>query len=349
MKKMAIIGFGAMGEWHFKNVSEKLPEIKIVGAFDINKESKNNIIKVGLKSYTNPQELYNDKEIEIVLIATPNDLHMPYSSECIKAGKNVICEKPVALNANELEKTIKLSQKMDVVFTVHQNRRWDADFLTIKKILEERILTEPFIIESRVQGSRRIMFGWRGNKKHGGGMVLDWGAHLVDQILLLLPWKVVSVSAHLHKKSSDEVEDNFTVLLRFENNLSVLLNVAMHCFITQPRWHMCCAEGTAIINDWNLNGKIIKLKNNDEDIGWGEEILAAGPTRCMAPRPEITIQTLPLPVVNTNWMEFYRNYLDVLNKKAELIVRPEQSLRVMKVIDAIFESENKSTWIKCNI
>ena len=68
--------------------------------------------------------------------------------------------------------------------TVHQNRRWDEDFWTVKKILEEGKLGEVFRIESRVHGSRGIPGDWRQEKEHGGGMVLDWGVHLLDQAML---------------------------------------------------------------------------------------------------------------------------------------------------------------------
>jgi predicted dehydrogenase len=104
----------------------------------------------------------------------------------MEAGKNVICEKPVSLNSEELEEMIACSKRTGKLFTVHQNRRWDADFLVMRDLYESKELGEVFCIESRVHGSRGIPGDWRGMKKHGGGMIFDWGVHLIDQMLCIV-------------------------------------------------------------------------------------------------------------------------------------------------------------------
>lgn len=347
---MAIIGMGGMAGWHYKNVTEKIPGITITGAYDIRDEAKAAIDKLGLKNYADAEALYADKSVDLVLVATPNDVHKSYSIACLEAGKHVICEKPVTLNAAELEAVIATSQKCGKLFTVHQNRRWDTDYLTIRKILSDGLLHKPYMIESRVQGSRQGMFGWRGFKQNGGGMVLDWGIHLLDQMLDLVPEKVVSVNAHLHYIGTKEVDDNFTAMLRFEGGLSALVNISMNCFILQPRWHMSCEDGTALIENWDLDGKIVKLAD-PTTLDWTEEIVytAAGPTRSMLPRPKSTTAELELPIVKGDWTEYYRNVVDTINGKAELIVTPAQALRVMQVVDAVFESERTGRSVVCNI
>ena len=114
------------------------------------------------------------------------------------AGKNVISEKPVALSQEELEEMIAASKKYGKLFTVHQNRRWDPDFKCVQKILADNELGKVFRIESRVQGSRGIPGDWRNQKAHGGGMVLDWGIHLLDQALRIGEGrKLISVYAEL--------------------------------------------------------------------------------------------------------------------------------------------------------
>lgn len=347
---MAIIGMGGMAGWHYKNVTEHVPGVTVTGAYDIREEAKDHIVKLGLKSYSNPEALYDDKNVDLVLIATPNDVHKPYAISCLTAGKHVISEKPVTLNAEELTEIIAVAEKTGKLFTVHQNRRWDSDYLTIRKILADGILHNPYTIESRVQGSRQGMFGWRAHKINGGGMVLDWGIHLLDQMLDLIPEKVISVHAHLHYIGTKEVDDNFTAMLRFANGLSALVNISMNCFILQPRWHMSCEDGTAIIDNWELDGKIVKLADPTA-LDWSEDIVytAAGPTRSMLPRPKNTTAELPLPIVRGDWTEYYRNVVDTINGKAEPIVTTTQTLRVMKVVDAIFESERTGASIVCNI
>ncbi len=348
---LALIGYGGMGGWHHTRIRERLPEINVKGAYDIRPEIQEKIRENGLYAYATAQELLEDPSIDIVTIAVPNDFHKDYSIACLRAGKNVVCEKPVTLNAAELEEIIEVSKETGKVFTVHHNRRWDKDYRIAKKILEDGTIGAPYFIESRVQGSRRSLHGWRGHKENGGGMLLDWGVHLLDQLLDMIPSKVTSVSAHLASVFTEEVDDNVKLFLRFENGVSALLEFSTNCFINHPRWHVTCKEGTATVEKWECGGKIVKLAENAAEMTWADDIVytVAGPTRTMAPRPAHTTEVLELPDVNPEWSEYYRNVLAALEGKEELIVKPEQCLRVMKLIDIIFEADKNGGNASCCI
>ena len=348
--KLAIVGFGGMGTWHYENVSKRVDEVEVKGVYDVRQEPMDTAASLGLKTYESLDAVLNDPEIDIVTIATPNNFHKDIAIKAMRAGKNVISEKPVTIVSSELEEIMAVAKETGKLFSVHQNRRWDKDYLIIKKILSDKTIGEPYYIESRVQGSRGPLHGWRGYKVNGGGMVLDWGIHLLDQMLDMIDSKVVDIDAHLFSIHTPEVDDNFKTMIKFENGVSYLVEVATNCFINQPRWHVCCKEGTAVVENWDCDGKIIKLANNDE-LAWEDVIVytSAGPTRTMAPRPEETTEQLELPEVEADWTNFYRNIAAVLDGKAELIVKPEQCLRVMKVVDAIFESHEKGHSISVNI
>lgn len=350
MYKLAIIGYGGMGCWHHKNIQEKIPQIHVKGAYDIRPELEEKARENGIHFYKSPEEIWKDPEVDIVTIATPNNFHKDLVIQSLRLGKHVICEKPVALNTAELQEMVQTASDTGNLFSVHQNRRWDKDFMTIKSILERNLIGEPYYIESRVQGSRRSLHGWRGYKVNGGGMVYDWGVHLVDQILSMTNSPLVNVQAHLFQIFSEEVDDNFKVLLRFENGLSALLEIATNCFINQPRWHISCKEGTAVIEDWDCNGKIVKL-SEDAKMEWDNDIIytSAGPTRTMAPRPAYTTTEIPLPEVEADWSNYYKNIVEVIEGTAELIVNPHQILRTMRAIDAVFLSDRECTAVSCRI
>jgi len=346
----AIIGYGGMGDWHYRNVTDRIPDIDVKGIYDIREEAKEKAKDNGLYIYETLDELLMDKDIDLVTIAVPNNFHKELSIACLKHGKNVICEKPVTLNVAELVEIMEVVKETGKLFSIHQNRRWDEDYNIVKKILEDGTIGEPYMIESRVIGSGRALHGWRGYSINGGGMVYDWGVHLFDQLLDLIKSPVVSVSAHLFSAFSKEVDDNFKVLMRFENGVSALVEVSTNCFIQQPRWHVSCKDGTAVIDNWECEGKIVKLASN-EVLKWENDIVytAAGPTRTMAPRPDYTTKQLKLPVVVTNWTDYYNNIVDVLDNGAELIVKPEQALRVMKLIELIFASATLEKPLECRI
>ena len=350
MHTWALIGFGGMGGWHYSNIKARLPELKTKGAYDIRPEALKSAEEKGLYPYSSLDELLADKEVDLVTIATPNNFHKDLAIACLNAGKNVICEKPVTLNSAELEEIIAASEMNGKLFSIHQNRRWDRDYCIIKEIVASGVIGKPYFIESRVQGSRGSMHGWRNHKVNGGGMLLDWGVHLIDQMMNLIDSPVVSVNAHLLKLFGSDVDDNIKLMLRFENGVSALLEMSTNCFINQPRWHMSCTDGTAIIEDWSCKGKMVKL-NTDAEMAWDDEIVytEAGPTRTMAPRPKTSLTELPLPGVTSDWSDYYKNILAVLDGEAELIVKPAQALRVMKVIDLLFLSEEEGHGLACRI
>ena len=349
--KLAVIGYGGMGSWHCQNVSEKIPQICVYGAWDIRPEALDKAREKGLYTYSSLDELLEDREVELVTIAVPNNFHKELAIACLRAGKNVVCEKPVAMNAGELEETVPVAQETGELCSVHQNRRWDKDYRIVRKIIEDGKLGTPYFIESRVQGSRGAMYGWRGYKVNGGGMVLDWGVHLLDQMMDMIHSPVVSVDAHLQTVFSEEVDDNIKLFLRFENGVSALLEMSTNCFVNLPRWHVSCTGGTAVVEDWSCKGKTVQLREDAGQMAWDDDIVytEAGPTRTMAPRPAYTTKEEALPEVETDWADYYKNIVDVIDNGAELIVKPEQCLRVMKVIDLIFESEKLGHGLACHI
>lgn len=349
--QLALLGYGGMARWHHRNIQERVAGLKVVAAWDIQPEELAKARENGLRAYASLQELLDDPATDIVTIATPNDVHKDLSIACLRAGKHVICEKPVTLNAAELEEIIAVQQETGKLFSIHQNRRWDKDFLIVKRAIADGLIGSPYFIESRVQGSRaESFFGWRAHKQNGGGMVLDWGVHLIDQALQLIDEPVVAVDAHLRMLFGDEVDDNIKITLRFLSGVSYMLEMSTNCFIPQPRWHVSGTKGTLVVEDWACNGRIVKLKP-DSAMQWADDIVytEAGPTRTMAPRPKITTLEEPLPRVDANWTEYYENILAVLDEGADLIVKPQQALRVMQVIDTVFAANDAGHGLPCRI
>lgn len=341
---LAVIGYGGMGSWHCQNVAEKIPQVQVKGIWDIREEAREKAKEKGLYAYSSLEELLQDGEVDLVTIAVPNNFHKELAITCLQAGKNVVCEKPVTLNAGELEEIMAISKETGKLFSVHQNRRWDKDYRIIRKIIEDGKLGTPYFIESRVQGSRGAMYGWRGYKVNGGGMVLD-------QIMDMIHSPVVSVDAHLQSVFSEEVDDNIKLLIRFENGVSAMLEMSTNCFVNLPRWHVSCTGGTAVVEDWSCKGKSVQLREDAAQMAWDDDIVytEAGPTRTMAPRPAYTTKEEALPEVETDWSDYYKNLVDVIDNGAELMVKPEQCLRVMKVIDLIFEAEKQGHGLACRI
>ena len=345
--KWALIGYGGMGRWHVEKL-RTLPEFEIAGVYDILPERREAAVKDGLTAYDSLESLLADASVELVTIATPNDLHRPIAIQAMAAGKHVISEKPVTLSSRDLQAMIDASRKYGRIFSVHQNRRWDEDFLIIKQIYEQNSLGRVFNIESRVHGSRGVPGDWRNTWLQGGGMILDWGVHMLDQLLMLVDEPVVSTFCTVSHVTNDEVDDGFKAIITFGSGLTAQVEVGTSNFINLPRWYMQGENGTAVIHDWALSGEIVKVSD------WEKRdavpvVTAAGLTKTMAPRTEETIQRYPLPKVTSDVRDYYRNIARAIRGEEKQLVTHAQMMRVMRLMEACFKSAGENAVVHTRI
>ena len=336
-KNLVVIGYGGMGTWHTQHAL-KSDVVELAGIYDIKEEKCALARERGIFAYDSLDAVLNDPKVDLVTVAIPNDSHKEVVIKALEAGKNVICEKPVAMNLAELDEMIAAAEKSGKVFSVHQNRRFDVDFLAMKHLKETGELGEFINIESRIHGSRGIPSDWRGEKEHGGGMVLDWGVHLIDQILQIFDEKIEKIYCTFDHITNKEVDDGFKLNIYFEGGKSALIEVGTYNFISMPRFYLRAQKGSAMITDWRENCKVAKCKH------WHEsEVIpvqtAAGLTKTMAPRDSITMDEYELEKPASDVHDYYRNFCAAIDGKATQLVTHPQMRRVMKVMEACFESD----------
>ncbi len=343
----AIIGYGGMGSWHARKI-KGLNGGRVVGIYDIDPNRCKAAEKDGFHAYSSREELLADPAIDLVTIATPNDVHKEIAVAAMAAGKNVISEKPVAMNSGELEEMIAASKQYNKMFTVHQNRRWDEDYLTAKYMLDENTLGPVHRVESRVQGSRGIPGDWRNQKAHGGGMLLDWGIHLLDQALMMtLPRKLVSVYANLTSVTNEECDDGFYCTMKFDDGMTFYIEVTTSNFIELPRWYVLGQNGSAVVENWSLKGKIIKVSDWENRDAVPVQA-GAGLTKTMAPRTDDTIKKFKLHKVHADWGAYYQNIFATLRGEETQLITHDQQRRLIKLIEGIFESHEQNKVVYFN-
>ena len=342
MKKtgLAIIGYGGMGGWHTR-LAARVEEMELLGVYDIKPERNALAVENGLYAYESLEALLADERVDVVTVAIPNHIHKDMCIRAMRAGKHVVCEKPVALSSQELQEMIDVSKECGVIFTVHQNRRWDEDWRTVKYMYDHNTLGKTFRIESRVHGSRGIPGDWRNQKECGGGMVLDWGVHLLDQIMQMVDKKIVSIYATLSYVTNENCDDGFTVTISFEDGLVVVVEVGTSNFINLPRWYVLGENGSAVIENFQQDGKIVMVSD------WEKRdavpvVTAAGLTKTMAPRTSETIQEYPLPKQTADIRDYYRNICKAIRGEEEQLIKHHELMRVMKLMEAIFESAEQN-------
>ena len=167
-------------------------------------------------------------------------------------------------------------------------------------------------------------------------MILDWGVHLIDQMLQLIPERVVRVWCELTNITTDEVDDGFTLMLGFEGGKRATVEVGTYNFIAMPRFYMQCKKGTALITDWQKKCQVNEMTN------WCEKDVlpvqtAAGITKTMAPRDELTINAYELERPTSDVHDFYRNYVRAVDGIEPQLIKNEEVRRVLLVMEACFK------------
>lgn len=333
----AVIGYGGMGGWHTRYLLAS-DVATLCGIWDTNPAKRDLAKQNGIHVYASEEELLADPAVSVVTICTPNDVHPELAIRALHAGKNVISEKPVALSTLDLERMIQASEETGKLFTVHQNRRWDCDFLMMREAYRSGRLGRVFQIESRIQGSRGVPGDWR-SRKPSGGMIFDWGVHLIDQMLQIVDdKKIVSVGCRCTHVTNHEVDDGFYLDVFFEDDLCGHIEVGTHQFVSLPRFFMCGTEGSAVINDWRDTCRcVINLDKTEYEVK--PVVTAAGMTKTMAPRAEDTLETYEIPRPDSNVHDYYRNFIAATHGEAKQIVTHAQMRRVLKVMEAAFLSD----------
>lgn len=177
-------------------------------------------------------------------------------------------------------------------------------------------------------------------------MLLDWGVHLLDQLLFMIDSKVISVSSSLSFILGNDVDDGFEAILQFENGIKAIVEVGTTNFITLPRWYVKGIEGTGIIEDWSLTGRLVTRNNEGEKIEPKPIRAGVGLTKTMAPPSEGATITEALPQPAELGSSFYDNFAAVIEGTAEPIVKNAEVMRVQNLIEAIFESAEKNQVVK---
>ena len=355
-KKVGIIGFGGMGKWHAGSITgdvrfcgikfNESDVAEVGGVYDIDPAKNEQAKDLGLHVYESREAMLADPSIDIVVVATPNDVHEEIACDALNAGKNVICEKPVTISCESLDRMIACAEKNGKTFSVHQNRRFDDYYVTAKHIIEEGKIGDVISVETRVQSDHGIPGDWRKHAAQGGGMLYDWGVHMIDQQLWMCGYDVDRVYAHFDKLTGVEVDDGCYVDIYLKSGIVLRVEICTYNFIQLPLMYIRGRTGTIIGHDWHSGFDMVRCTEwSDHD-----DILpvraAAGFTKTMAPRADRAIERSHIDYEVTDVHNYYRNFCAAIDGKETQLVTHEQMKVVMKVIMAAFESAEKNCVVK---
>ncbi|MCM8776986.1 MAG: ThuA domain-containing protein [Candidatus Omnitrophica bacterium] len=267
----------------------------------------------GLKGYfTDISDMLKMKDLDLVVVILPHNIHAPAVIQCLDAGKHVVVEKPFCITVKEADEMIEKARSSHLMLSVFHNRRWDPDYLLIRDIVNRGLIGDIFHIDCGFSSYSHPGFSWRSDKKISGGLLYDWGAHFLDWVLNLVNSKVVNITGELKKLVWNSVtsEDYGEIYIKFENGTTVDFVMSQISAVPRPRW------------------RILGTKGAIEQTKW-DEITLVSYVSGIRQESKVAIHQGSLE----NWKQYYRNIADHLLMGEELIVKPEQAKRVIAIIE----------------
>lgn len=259
------------------------------------------------------------------------------------AGKDIICEKPAAMTVSEFDQMVKAAEEHHVKLTVHQQRRLDPDYRTMKEVYDSKTLGDVYTIKSQLYGFNGNMHDWHVYKSEGGGMLYDWGVHLLDQMLWMVDSTVASVYAVMKNVINLEVDDYFNIQLRFRNGVNAEIELGTYYLKDDAKWFerhwfMGGNKGTAYEDGFHPKGKIVRTTELLHNVSGSRTMTAAGPTRSFGNPRDGLIVTENLPEVHTGHRDFFENYIRAYHGEEAFLVKLPEVRRVLSLMEAIRES-----------
>ena len=290
------------------------------------------------------EEVLADPAVELVVIASPNTTHFPYAKACLLAGKHVVVEKPFTNTLEEAAELVALSKSTGKICSVFHNRRYVADFLTMKKIIDDGLLGEPrefFAHYDRYRPEPRTYGLWREETLPGSGVFYDLGPHLIDQALVLFGTPK-AITADIRKmKSYSKVDDYFDVKLEYDN-LIVTLHSSMLVREMGPRYMIHGTKGSFIKNGEDPQEELLKAGTVPTGEDWGKEV----PENFGLLHTEVngSVVRQIYPSLKGSFGYYYDNLHAAIRNGAPLHESAEDGFQVIKLIELAFKSsEEKRT------
>lgn len=350
MVRVGLVGYGYAGRNFHAYLISRVPDLKLVAVAVRSPERRSQAEReYGVATYASLDKMLDQGDVDLVVLATPHNTHCPMACQAMNAGKHVVTDKVMCLSGEEADMMIEASRRNGVVLSVFHNRRWDWDYLTVKKVLEEGLIGDPYLFEVAILGYRPPS-GWRGDVRASGGILFDWGAHLIDQALQLVPGEVSSVTCDIQYRGwGSEIGSYARLLLRFASDVLYIIEQGNLARVEKPRWLVLGERGSLVKYGLDPQERAMlrgHIEEATEDVANRARIClwATGRTEVGGQPAELVIES-----VRSDWTNYYRNIADVLTGRAELIVKPEQVRRAMAVYDAAMRSAKTGETVRLGV
>jgi len=243
---VGVIGLGRSG-WgiHIHMLRQVQGKYKIVAVSDPDKKrQKEAQDEFNCHTYSKFDDLLKDSDVELVIVATPSQLHTSCSVKALKTGKHVVCEKPMATSLADADKMLKVAKKTGMILAPFQNKRYAPDFLQIRRIIDSGKLGRIVMIKQTWNSFGR-RWDWQTLKKFGGGTLNNTAPHAIDQLLQLFGKKDAEVFCHLERTMTlGDADDHVKIILKAKGQPMIDLELASTCAYAPEHWLVMGTQGS---------------------------------------------------------------------------------------------------------
>ena len=321
--RVGLLAYGAIGDQHNSAVGAT-EGLRLTAASDTNPDRliAAKALAPDIATFTNSTEMLDSGLIDLVVISTPPNSHYSWAKESLNRGIHVILEKPMALTVQECDELIALAASKELLLVVYQNRRFDEDFVTMKKLIDDGAIGDVFLYESFVGGYSKPCSFWHSMVDVSGGAIFDWGSHFIDQILAVMPGEVASVTGINQKRMWNHVTnaDHADVAITFTDGSRALFTNSDLAAARKPKFYVLGTTG-AIVGNW------------DPAAGTTPADLSAILT---IHRADGTVEIIPNLVVTPH--SFHQSVVAFINNKVPMNITTHQSRDVVSIMQAAEES-----------
>ncbi|KAA6441140.1 oxidoreductase [Dyadobacter flavalbus] len=332
---VGLIGFGLSGRYFHSPFLSTNPGFKIKTVVERSKNEAQEF-DPSIGNARSVDELLSDEEIDVVFICTPNDTHFPYAMDALENGKHVVIEKPFAATEDKARQLVALAEEKGLILTAYQNRRWDSDFLTVKKLIAENKLGDIIEYECHYDRFRPVVptESWKEKSVPVGGNLYNLGPHLIDQALVLFG-EPQTVTAEIRTvRPNSEIDDYFDVRLGYADKM-VIIKSSLLVYENFLRYNLHGTKGSFIKGGLDPQEETLRQNILPTTQPWGVE-----PENRWG-RLFSEEYTGIIKSEAGDYAPFYQNVYDAIVNGAELAVKPEEIIRTTRVIDLAFESSRE--------
>src|SRR5580700_7378992 len=340
MINVGLIGFGLAGRSFHAPVISAVPGLRLAAILQ-RTGSEAAAAYPDARIVRNLEELLSVPDIGLIVIASPNETHVPFARQCLAAGRDVVVDKPFATSYKEAASLVEFAQKSGRLLTVYQNRRYDGDFQAILQLVATGTLGRIVRFESNYDRFRPQLRpgAWRERTGPGTGIFFDLAPHLIDHALLLFGLPEALTADIRIARAGAVADDTCDLAFHYPRGLRADLRSAILAAATRPRFLLHGTEGAFVKQSFDPQESNLRRGYIPTHTAWGAEPEENGGLLTLSENGTLTERRVPS--ANCDYRGFYANLRDAMLGKAKLAVSSEWALDVMRLLELARQSSNE--------